>query len=99
MWKADPGGSFHFADRMANDLVLFEPEPNLQLLRTIILSVYAGKRGVTAHELKDFALLQTSFREPHVTPLLREFERQKLIQVHRPPGKQQFSAGVTFDFL
>ncbi|WP_197415199.1 three-Cys-motif partner protein TcmP [Mycobacterium sp. M26] len=99
MWKADPGGNFRFADRMAGDLVLFEPEPNLRQLRTIILSVFAGRRGVTAEELKDFVLLQTSFREPHVTPLLREFEQQKLIQVNRPPGKRQFTAGVTLDFL
>lgn len=99
MWKTDPGGNFRFADRMADEIVLFEPEPNLRLLRTIILSAFAGRHGVTADELKDFALLQTSFREPHVTPLLREFEQQKLIQVHRPPGKRQFASGVTFDFL
>jgi three-Cys-motif partner protein len=99
MWKVDPGGNYRFADRMAGVNVLFELDPDLAPLRAAILYEFRRQTGVTAKQVKRYALVRTLYREPHVTPLLREFETNGRIQVHRPKGKSQFSDGVTFDFL
>ena len=99
MWSVDPGGGYRFADRTAGLQVLFELEPDLKPLRVMILTVFAGRSGVTADEVRRFALLKTGYREPHVTPLLREFEENGRIIVHRPAGSRQFGPAVTFDFL
>lgn len=98
MWKVDPGGNYKFSDRTDGEAVLFQPTPNFSQLEAIIIAEYAGRKGLTQEELREFALLRTSFRETHILPVLKSLEKSGVISVDRPPGKRQFSAGVTFDF-
>lgn len=100
MWKADPGGTNTFSDRLAGQQVLFVDDPDLEPLRAAMLKEFAGRTGVTAEELEWFAILKTPYRETHVRPVLRALEKAKPspITVHRPAGKRQYAHGVTIDF-
>jgi three-Cys-motif partner protein len=98
MWKIDPGGGFTFSDRLADEYVLFVPEPDLRLLRTELLRHFAGQHGVAVDSLEWHAVLYTPYRETHVRPVLRKLEAEKVIRVNRPAGKRQFAPGVNIDF-
>lgn len=98
MWKVDPGGNYTFSDRTGDSPVLFVPDPDLRPLASAIVEHFIGRSRVTAQEVRDFAALETSFREPHATAVLKQFEKDGTIIVTRPKGKRQFGAGVTFDF-
>ncbi|QIX48959.1 MULTISPECIES: three-Cys-motif partner protein TcmP [Rhodococcus] len=96
MWKIDPGGNYKFSDRMDGQGTLFEQTPDLRPLKQAIVNEYVGRSGISADEVKEFAVLCTPYRETHVTPILKEMEKAGEIIVFRPNGKRQFSAGVTF---
>ena len=98
MWNIDPGGGYVFSDRFAGQDVLFEREPDLTPLESNLLWRYAGQQGVAVKDLEWHAILQTPFRETHVRPVLRKLEAANVIYVHRPPGKRQFTDGVTIRF-
>lgn len=100
MWKADPGGTHRFSDRLAGQDVLFVSDPDLGPLAAAILKHFRGRTGVTADALEEFALLQTPYRETHVRPVLRALEKAdpSPITVNRPAGKTQYAPGVTIDF-
>lgn len=99
MWRVDPGGDYTFSDRLAGQDVLFTPEPDLRPLRRELLSHYAGKRNVSVDDIEWYTLLHTPYRETHLRrPVLTPLEREGVIKVNRPPGKKQFTAGVTIDF-
>ncbi|MDV6212482.1 hypothetical protein R3Q08_29905 [Rhodococcus erythropolis] len=99
MWKVDPGGSYQFSDRSHGEAVLFQPEPDLTLLRSLILNEFQNRRGITKDEVHWYTILETSYRETHATPLLANFEKEGLIDVRRPSGRRGFSDGVTFDLV
>lgn len=98
MWKVDPGGDYTFSDRLADQDVLFTLEPDLRPLKKNLLQCFAGRTGVSTEELEWHAILYTPYRETHVRPVLRELESENRIQVNRPAGKKQFTAGVTINF-
>ncbi len=98
MWKIDPGGGFKFSDLLADQNVLFTPEPDLGPLQAEILRYFAGRSGVHVEELEWHALVYTPYRKTHVRPVLKKLEAKNSIRVNRPPGKSQFAAGVAIDF-
>ncbi|WP_433513938.1 three-Cys-motif partner protein TcmP [Nonomuraea sp. CA-143628] len=98
MWKVDPGSGCQFSDRLAGQDVLFTLEPDLRPLSEAILQRFTGRRGVTVSEVEWYAILETPYRETHIRPVLRPLEKSGAIQVNRPPGKRQFTDGVTIDF-
>jgi three-Cys-motif partner protein len=99
MWKIDPGGGNMFSDRLAGEQVLFQLEPDLAPLRDELQRHFAGQRQVVVEDIIQHALIHTPYRRPHVRPVLTQLERDKAIDVHRPPAKRQFSEGVTVSFL
>ena len=66
MWRVDKSGSFQFSDATynPNQPVLFDIEPNYNLLKKILLKEFKGK-SVSITELENFILTQTAFRETH----------------------------------
>lgn len=66
MWKVDESGLFQFSDATYDPAqpMLFETEPNYELLRKIIVEKFRGK-SVSIKDLEYFILTQTSFRETH----------------------------------
>ncbi|MBA3362457.1 MAG: three-Cys-motif partner protein TcmP [Acidimicrobiia bacterium] len=72
MWRTDPVQGLSFRDpRDPNQGILDfgNPEPDLSPLVAILSTRLesAGVGGLTIGELKDFAVLSTGFRAPHVT--------------------------------
>jgi three-Cys-motif partner protein len=78
MWKVDPGGGFTFSDRLANQHVLFTPEPDLRPLRRELLTHYAGQR-VLINDIEDYTLIYTPYRKKHVREVLKPLEREGVI--------------------
>lgn len=99
MWEADPAGTFRFSDRMDGKDVLFVADADLTPLRGAIRAQFRDRRGMGASEVRDWTELNTPFREKHATAVLKEFEQQGVIGVHREKKVQQFGPAVTFDFL
>jgi three-Cys-motif partner protein len=89
MWRVGPGGSFSFSD--ATDLsqpMLFEPEPNRQLLRRLIFQKFAGTR-TRVSEIERFVVEQTPFLSTHYKRVLEAMEKDRLITpVNAPTGRR-----------
>jgi three-Cys-motif partner protein len=66
MWRVDKSGQFQFSDAThnPNQLVLFEPGPNFNELKRNIVAQFKS-RTVSVHELENFIVTQTPFRETH----------------------------------
>lgn len=81
MWKIDESGLFQFSDATHNpeQPMLFEMEPNYELLKKTILENFKGK-SVTIKDLEYSVLTQTPFRETH-------YKRQILapMETKQPP--------------
>jgi hypothetical protein len=83
MWSVDLTGGHAFSDRTdPRQSVLFEPEPNLYLLRNAILSRFTGTI-VKTEEVEDFVLTETPYRpDKHLKkPILDALEDEGLIEV------------------
>jgi three-Cys-motif partner protein len=98
MWSVDPGGGNTFSDRLAGENVLFMIDPDLTRLRKELLRHFAGQHGVAVPDIEWYTLLHTPYRKKHVRDTLKPMEADGAIQVNRPPGRRQFSEGVTIDF-
>ena len=81
MWR----GNELTADRLAGQDVLFVPDPDLSPLRLEVLRHYAGQRHIAVEPIVEYTLVHTPYRRAHVRPVLRALEKEKAVQVHRPP--------------
>lgn len=102
MWKTSPTGTYSFHDRLAGQDVLFVPEPDLTQLTDALLAKYTGAGRVEVNPtIQQWVTLETPYRKPHLTHVLRELEHEEpaRLLVHRPPGKRQFAAGVTISVV
>ncbi len=89
MWKADPVSGQSFSDRTVTDqVVLFEPRPDLMPLRLALQSKFRG-RSVSIEDVEDFVLVETPYCERrHLKrATLAPMEREKSLEVKRPPGR------------
>jgi three-Cys-motif partner protein len=81
MWSLDPAEGGHFTDSTRRDqLVLFEPQPNLEPLRTQLRERF-GSKEFTIEQAIDFTLLHTQFIETHLRGVLRPDERDERLEV------------------
>jgi len=81
MWKVDPTGAFQFSDRTnPNQMVLFTPEPNYQLLKKLIIREFSG-RIVSVEEIDKFVLISgfTHFKR-HILKPMGEAEEITVIE-------------------
>ena len=92
MWKADPGGGATFSDRTnENQVVLFEPSPDLALLRSMLTERFRGKGLIQINQIERYVLTETPFSETmHLKKATlgpMEKNQPKLIEVHRLEGQ------------
>lgn len=74
MWKADPTGTFRFADNTnPAQLVLLDEDPAARLA-TALANRFAGQTMV-ADDAKRYVTDETAFLEKHATAALRQLER------------------------
>lgn len=86
MWKVAPGGDYRFRDKMADQAVLFDAEPDLDSLGEQIASHFAGQR-VSVEEVSDFVAEHTSFTDSHFKGPLKALQKDGRITV---PGQRRF---------
>ena len=106
MWKIDKSGLFQFSDATYDPAqpMLFEIEPNYELLKKTILENFRGK-SVSITELENVILTQTPFRETHykrqiLAPM--ETKQPPEIEVKCPAPKRRvgtFPSRCTVRFL
>ncbi len=106
MWKTDESGLFQFSDATYDPAqsMLFEIEPNYELLKKTILENFRGK-SVSITELENVILTQTPFRETHykrqiLAPM--ETKQPPEIEVKCPAPKRRvgtFPSRCTVRFL
>jgi hypothetical protein len=76
MWRTDPVSGVRFRDPRDPDqgvLDFGKPRPDVSpLIRRLTNELRSSPRGTTIEELKDFALLSTAFRPPHVTTAVQQ---------------------------
>ena len=91
MWKVDGSGEFRFSDATnPNQAVLFGNEPNIDVLRSQLLTQFAG-REVSVGEIEEFVLAETAFRNAHYKRVLKPLEIAKpavIEVVDPPPGRR-----------
>lgn len=93
MWRIDKSGLFQFSDATynPNQPVLFEPEPNFNLLKKILLNEFKGK-SVSVTELENFILTQTPFRETHYKKqILTPMEKSSEIKVKCKKERKKYT--------
>jgi three-Cys-motif partner protein len=105
MWKVDAAGSFEFSDARydPNQTYLFEPEPNYNYLKKLILEKYKGKK-ISVEDLEYFIVVETPFRETHYkTKVLRPMEKNDEIQITYSGPKTRrrgtYPNGTIIEFL
>jgi three-Cys-motif partner protein len=105
MWAVDPAGAFRFSDATApGQTVLFEPEPDVTLLRRHLQTQFAG-RTVDIADVERFVIEETAFKATHLRRRVlapMERERPPLIEVPSSrPGRRrgQFPPGTRIRFV
>ncbi len=86
MWKIAPSGDFTFSDATNFDqCVLFEPEPNRQMLRHLIAERFAKQRA-TVQQVENFVVEETPFLATHYKKqVLKEMEADQALRYLDPP--------------
>ena len=98
MWKVDPRGAFQFSDRTnPNQMALFTPEPNYELLKKLITREFSGKT-VSVEEIDEFVLISgfTHFKR-HILKPMEEKEEITVIENNRE-RKGAYPAGTVIQF-
>ncbi len=92
MWSVDPAGSFQFSDATVSDqLTLFSPQPDFDLLKRLIVQQFAG-REVTIGQLERFVVVDTAFRETHFKrQILIPMEKNNELSVVKSPRKKPYA--------
>lgn len=89
MWRVDPGGGFRFSDATdLNQPVLFEPEPDRELLRRQIAQRFAGTQ-ISVREIERFIVEQTPFLTTHYKKVLAAMEADGSLQPVSAPSKRR----------
>ena len=81
MWKVDRSGEFRFSDASNPlQLVMFEHEPQFDVLKSQIISRFQGQE-TTIGAIEEFVVSETAFRETH-------YKKQILgpLEKSQPPG-------------
>ena len=90
MWTVVPDGSFKAFERDTPDqLVLIEPEPNLEPLKDLLWKNFAG-RQIRMQEIYNW-LLQELYLEKHVHQALRDYRKQGFVSCSGYEGRFAFS--------
>ena len=101
MWKVDPAGAFKFSDRTnPKQKVLFQHQPNYDLLKKLIIEKFRSKK-VPIEELKKF-VLTSGFRETHYKkPILSPMEEASEIDVIAKPNRRKgtYPSGTLIRFF
>lgn len=90
IWSVTPDGSFTaFEHHNPNQLVLIQPEPDLEPLKSLLWNEFGGER-VQVDRLYEW-LLGTMYRKVHLHQVIRECRNQQLVDCSGYEGRFAFS--------
>ncbi|MDN4640768.1 three-Cys-motif partner protein TcmP [Agreia sp. PsM10] len=100
MWKLDPGSGRVFADRLAGQSILFTPDPDIEPLKDALSTRFRDMGPIFAEIIEEFVILETPFRETHMTSALRELERaHKITVIRKAKSGYKRDGQTTINFL
>jgi three-Cys-motif partner protein len=106
MWRADPVGGQAFSDfTVSNQMVLLQPQADLDLLRQMLVDRFSEQGLVDIEDVARFVLVDTPFSESiHLKrKTLGPMESEGVLDVRRPPGKRnragEYPDGTRLRFL
>jgi three-Cys-motif partner protein len=89
MWRVDPAGSFRFSDATdLNQPVLFEPQPDRELLRRLIANRFARAQS-SVGEVERFVVEETPFLTTHYKRVLATMEANGSLTLTNPPSRRR----------
>jgi three-Cys-motif partner protein len=92
MWKVDPKGEFQFSDltdASSQLLLSFAATPDLDTLRTMIVSEFSGKE-VEIGDLEQWVVTDTPFLPRHIRkPVLEPMEDDNTVVFTSKPGRRR----------
>lgn len=98
MWKVDPGGGYHFSDRMAGEDVLFELGADTAPLQAELARAFAG-RTVTIEVLEEYVLVFTPYAVSHLKrQTLKPMQEAGLISCPGQVRRGTYPAGTSISF-
>jgi three-Cys-motif partner protein len=88
MWSIDPATGVRFSDRLADQDVLFQPEPDFGPLRAGILRSFAD-RTVSVETIEHYVLVETPYKASHYKKqVLKPLQDEGL--VHAVSGQKKY---------
>lgn len=98
MWNIDPVTGVRFTGLAGDQMMLFDPKPDLGPLRRALLSQFKER---TAHVelVRRYVLEQTDYKKSHCTQALRELEDQELIRCTQRRRRRTYPVGTLITFL
>jgi three-Cys-motif partner protein len=99
MWSIDPTTGVRFSDRLADQDVLFQPEPDFRPLRAGIFQSFAG-RTVSVETIEHYVLVETPYKASHYKKhVLKPLQDEGLVQPVSGQGKYgTYPAGIVLRF-
>ena len=97
MWAISPDGSFTAYERdNPSQLVLIEPEPDLQLLKNMLWTQFTGEQ-VHTKKIDNWSLY-TSYREKHVRDIVRDYRKREIVDASGYRGRFGFDKNPLISF-
>lgn len=91
MWRVDKSGNYSISDKYYGRRTLFEPEPDYNQLKEILMENLAGQKWDIDQLLK-WILIHTAFSKNGVkSNVLKHMEKEGLIEVVESPRKRKGS--------
>ena len=95
MWAVSPDGSFTAYERdNPNQQVLLELKPNLEPLKKMLWSQFAGQEVRLKH-VDNWSLI-TSYREKHVHDIIRNYQKRDIIGASDKFGVKKKNLLISF---
>lgn len=98
MWNVDPVAGVRFSGFAGDQMMLFDPEPDLKPLKRALLDHFK-ETTTCAENVRQYVLEQTDYKRSHCTEVLRELENEELIECTRRKRRRTYPDGTLITFL
>ena len=98
MWDIDPVSGVRFSGFAGDQMMLFEPEPDLRPLRRALLSHFKEKT-TSIDTIRKYVIEQTDYKISHSTEVLKTLEDDELIECGQRRRRRTYPTGTLITFL
>lgn len=98
MWSIDPVTGVRFSGFAGDQMMLFDPKPDLTPLRRALLGNFK-ESVVRVEDIRKYVLEQTDYKRSHCTAVLQELEDEELIKCTQRKIRRTYPDGTLITFL